>query len=134
MLLALVPVVAAMAQDVIGKWKLGDGSAVVEIYKSGDSFNGKIVWLEEPTDESGKPSVDKNNPDKNLRTRPLMGLNLLSGLKKDGGEYTGGTIYDPANGKTYNCSMKVEGDVLHVRGSLDKKGLIGRTMDWYRVK
>ena len=43
MLLALVPVVAAMAQDVIGKWKLGDGSAVVEIYKSGDSFNGKIV-------------------------------------------------------------------------------------------
>ncbi|MBR0321358.1 MAG: DUF2147 domain-containing protein, partial [Bacteroidales bacterium] len=64
MLLALVPVMAAMAQDVIGKWKLGDGSAVVEIYKSGDSFNGKIVWLEEPTDAAGKPSVDKNNPDK----------------------------------------------------------------------
>ena len=117
-----------------GKWKLADGTAIVEVYKNGDSFNGKIVWLEKPNDPDGTPAKDKNNPDKNLRTRPLMGLNLLSGLKKDGGEYTGGTIYDPANGKTYNCSMKVEGDVLHVRGSLDKKGLLGRTMDWFRVK
>jgi uncharacterized protein (DUF2147 family) len=59
---------------------------------------------------------------------------MLSGLKKDGGEYTGGKIHDPGNGKTYNCSMKVEGDVLKVRGSLDKRGLLGRTMDWFRVK
>jgi uncharacterized protein (DUF2147 family) len=59
---------------------------------------------------------------------------MLSGLKKNGGEYTGGSIYDPGNDKTYNCSMKVEGDVLKVRGSLDKKGLLGRTMDWFRVK
>ena len=33
------------AQEVIGKWKLDDGSAIVEVYKSGDSYNGKIVWL-----------------------------------------------------------------------------------------
>lgn len=134
MILAIVPAFAAMAQDVIGKWKLGDGSAVVEIYKSGEAFNGKIVWLEEPTDANGNPAKDINNPDKSLRSRQLMGLNLLSGLKKNGTEYTGGKIYDPANGKTYNCSMQVEGDVLKVRGSLDKKGLIGRTMDWFRQK
>lgn len=134
MILAIVPAFAAMAQDVIGKWKLDDGSAVVEIYKSGDAFNGKIVWLDEPNDASGKPATDINNPDKSLRSRKLMGLNLLSGLKNSGSEYTGGKIYDPANGKTYNCSMKVEGDVLKVRGSLDKKGLIGRTMDWFRQK
>ena len=59
---------------------------------------------------------------------------MLSNLKKTGDEYSGGSIYDPGNGKTYNCSMKVEGDVLKVRGSLDKRGLIGRTMDWFRVK
>ena len=59
---------------------------------------------------------------------------MLSGLTRKGSEYSGGTIYDPGNGKTYNCSMKVEGDLLKVRGSLDKKGLIGRTMDWHRVK
>ena len=124
---------AAFAQDVIGKWKLDDGTAIVEVYKSGDAYNGKIVWLEEPTDADGTPAKDNNNPDPALRTRELIGLNMLSGLKKTAdNEYSGGKIYDPGNGKTYNCSMKVEGNVLKVRGSLDKRGLIGRTMDWFR--
>lgn len=132
-LFALVlPLSAALAQDVIGKWKLDDGTAIVEVYKSGDAYNGKIIWLEEPTDSKGDPIKDGNNPDPKLRSRQLIGLNMLSDLKKNGNEYTGGKIYDPANGKTYNCSMKVEGNVLKVRGSLDKRGLIGRTMDWFR--
>ncbi len=134
MMLVFAPLCAMMAQDVVGKWKLDDGSAIVEIYRQGDVFNGKIVWLQHPTQADGSPAVDANNPDSKLRSRRLIGLNMLSGLKKVGGEYTGGSIYDPGNGKTYNCSMKVEGDVLKVRGSLDKKGLIGRTMDWFRVK
>jgi uncharacterized protein (DUF2147 family) len=125
---------ATYAQDVVGKWKLEDGTAIVEVYKQGDVFNGKIVWLQHPTEADGSPAVDGNNPDAKLRTRKLIGLNMLSGLKKTGDEYSGGTIYDPGNGKTYNCSMKVEGDVLKVRGSLDKRGLLGRTMDWFRVK
>ena len=134
MIFMLAPLAAAFAQDVVGKWKLEDGSAIVEVYQEGDVFNGKIVWLEKPTEDDGSPAVDDNNPDKALRTRQIMGLNMLSGLKKSGNEYSGGSIYDPGNGKTYNCSMKVEGDILKVRGSLDKKGLIGRTMDWFRVK
>ena len=125
---------AASAQDVIGKWKLEDGSAIVEVYQEGNVYNGKIVWLKNPTEADGTPAVDSNNPDKSLRTRQVLGLNMLHGLKKDGGKYAGGKIYDPGNGKTYNCSMKVEGDVLRVRGSLDAKGLLGRTMDWFRVK
>ena len=134
MVAMLAPLAAAFAQDVVGKWKLDDGSAIVEVYKQGDAFNGKIVWLQDPTEPDGSPAVDTNNPDAKLRSRKLIGLNMLSGLKKSSAEYTGGSIYDPGNGKTYNCSMKVEGDVLKVRGSLDKKGLLGRTMDWYRVK
>ena len=134
MIFMLMPLVAAFAQDVVGKWKLEDGTAVVEVYKSGDVYNGKIVWLKNPTEADGSPAIDDLNPDPQLRTRQVLGLNMLSGLKKVGDEYTGGKIYDPGNGKTYNCSMKVEGDVLKVRGSLDKRGLIGRTMDWFRVK
>ena len=134
MIFMLAPLAASFAQDVVGKWKLEDGSAIVEVYQEGDVFNGKIVWLEKPTEADGSPAVDENNPDAKLRSRQLIGLNMLSGLKKDGGEYSGGKIYDPGNGKTYNCSMKVEGDVLKVRGSLDKKGLLGRTMDWFREK
>lgn len=133
-IMMLAPIAAAFAQDVVGKWKLEDGSAIVEVYKSGDAFNGKIVWLANPTEPDGSPAVDKNNPDKALRSRQLIGLNMLSGLKASNGEYSGGKIYDPGNGKTYNCSMKVEGKVLKVRGSLDKKGLIGRTMDWFCVE
>ena len=133
MVAMLAPLAAAFAQDVVGKWKLDDGSAIVEVYKQGDAFNGKIVWLQDPTEPDGSPAVDTNNPDAKLRSRKLIGLNMLSSLKKSGAEYTGGSIYDPGNGKTYNCSMIVEGDVLKVRGSLDKKGLLGRTMDWYRV-
>ena len=130
----LAPLAAAFAQDVVGKWKLEDGTAIVEVYKSGDAYNGKIVWLLHPTEDDGTPAVDNNNPDPKLRSRQLIGLNMLSGLKKTGTEYSGGSIYDPGNGKTYNCSIKVEGNVLKVRGSLDKRGLLGRTMDWFRVK
>ena len=129
----MMPLAAAFAQDVIGKWKLEDGTAIVEVYKSGDVYNGKIVWLSEPTEEDGTPAKDTNNPDPKLRSREILGLNMLHGLKKDGSKYAGGKIYDPGNGKTYNCSMQVSGDVLKVRGSLDARGLLGRTMDWFRV-
>ena len=126
---------ASLAQSVIGKWKLDDGSAIVEVYKQGDAFNGRIVWLEEPTNPDGTPTNDANNPDPKLRSRQLIGLNMLSGLVEKGkDEYGNGSIYDPGNGKTYNCSMKVEGNTLKVRGSLDKRGILGRTMDWFRVK
>ena len=134
MVMVLAPLTATFAQDVIGKWKLSDGTAIVEVYQEGDVYNGKIVWLQNPTDANGNPSVDKNNPDEKLRSRQLIGLNMLSNLKAKDGEYSGGVIYDPGNGKTYYCSMEVDGDILKVRGSLDKRGLLGRTMDWFRVK
>ena len=65
----MMPLAAAFAQDVIGKWKLEDGTAIVEVYKSGDVYNGKIVWLSEPTEEDGTPAKDSNNPDPKLRSR-----------------------------------------------------------------
>ena len=134
MILALAPLATAFAQDVLGKWKLSTGTAIVEVYQDGDVYNGKIVWLKNPTRPDGTPAIDQNNPDEKLRNRQLMGLNMLSNLKKKGSEYVGGVIYDPANGKTYYCSMEVEGEILKVRGSLDKRGFLGRTMDWFRVK
>lgn len=126
--------VVVFAQDVLGKWKLDDGSAIVEVYQDGDSYNGRIVWLAEPNMPDGTPCTDILNPDKSLHSRPILGLDMLHGLVKQGEKYTGGKIYDPGCGKTYFCSMTVKGDVLKVKGSLDKKGLMGRTMSWFRVK
>lgn len=134
LVLALAPLAVFAQNGVLGKWKLSTGTAIVEVYQSGEVYNGRIVWLKNPTQPDGTPAVDSKNPNEKLRSRKLMGLNMLSGLKKDGKEYTGGKIYDPANGKTYFCSMEVVGNVLKVRGSLDKMGMLGRTMDWYRVK
>ena len=117
------------AQDILGRWKTDDGTAIVEVYKAGDAYNGKIVWLEEPTMKDGSPMKDVMNPDPSLRGRELMGLNLLSGLKPNGDKYDNGTIYDPASGKTYRCSMFLEKGVLKVRGHV---GPFHRTMDWIR--
>lgn len=119
----------AFSQDIIGKWKTDTGTAIVEVYKKGDSYNAKIVWLAKPTDPDGSPAKDGNNPDPKLKSRSLMGLNLLYGLKPKGDRYEGGTIYDPANGKTYKCSMFLQDGVLKVRGHL---GPFYRTMDWIK--
>ena len=132
--LLCITTVVAFSQDVLGKWKLDDGSAIVEVYKSGDTFSGRIVWLLEPNFPDGTPARDVLNPDKSLRSREILGLDMLFNLIEKEGRYVNGHIYDPGNGKTYHCSMTVKGDILSVKGSLDKKGLIGRTMDWFRVK
>ena len=100
LILAIAPISMAFAQGVEGKWKLSDGTAIVEVYKVGDDYNGKIVWLKNPTEADGTPAIDDKNPDKKLRSRKLIGLNMLSGLKKSKKGYSGGTIYDPGNGKT----------------------------------
>lgn len=124
----LLPIFA-FSQDIIGRWKTDTGTAIVEVYKNGDAYNAKIVWLQKPTEEDGSPSKDKKNPDPKLRSRQLMGLNLLSDLKPNGDKYDGGTIYDPASGKTYKCSMFLQDGVLKVRGHV---GPFYKTMDWIK--
>lgn len=128
LILLLIPIMG-FSQDILGKWKTDDGTAIVEVYKDGDAYSGRIVWLAEPVGADGQPTKDALNPDKSLRSRPVMGLNLLSDLKPKGNKYEGGTIYDPASGKTYRCSMFLEDGVLKVRGHV---GPFHRTMDWIR--
>jgi hypothetical protein len=57
---------------------------------------------------------DANNPDASLRSRNIIGIVSLTGLKWDGKEYTGGKFYekfyDPRSGKTYNCKAWMKGD------------------------
>jgi len=56
---------------------------------------------------------------------------ILKGLKKRGTEWSGGTILDPENGKTYRCKIWLDDGKLKVRGYL---GILFRTQTWYRVK
>ncbi len=122
------------ADKILGLWQVGSGKARIKITKYGDKFGGKIVWLRDSLNEKGERKIDKNNPDKVKKAMPLIGLNNLLGFTyKENGKYTGGTIYDPENGSTYNCVINLE-DVnsLKVRGYIGIQ-IIGRTDVWKRV-
>jgi uncharacterized protein (DUF2147 family) len=95
--------------QLLGVWEPSNGKARVKIEKIGEKYYGKIVWLKEPNDpNTGKPKVDKNNPDASLRTVPLKGYRMLKDFKVLGNnQWDSGTIYDPENGSTYKCIIKM---------------------------
>ncbi|MFM7488669.1 MAG: DUF2147 domain-containing protein, partial [Cytophagales bacterium] len=119
----------------LGVWETGSGKARVKIDKVGEKFFGKVVWLREPLNEEGKPKVDKNNPDEKLRTVPLLGYKLLKDFSFVGEKtWEEGTIYDPENGSTYSCTIKMtDENTLDVRGFIGVS-LFGRTDVWKRVQ
>jgi uncharacterized protein (DUF2147 family) len=107
---------------------------MVRIYKNGDKYQGKVVWLKEPIDpETGKPKVDKNHPEEASRKRAVLGLINIWGFQyKDNNTWDGGNIYDPKNGNTYSCTIKLTSpNSLEVRGYIGVS-LIGRTDNWTR--
>ena len=124
------------ADDILGVWMNEDQDAHIEIFKRGDKYYGKLVWLKFPIDEeTGKPKTDKNNPDKSLKTRPTLGLEILTDFVFDGDDcWEDGDIYDPKKGKTYSCYMKFNDDgKLKIRGYIGVS-LLGRTTYWTNVK
>lgn len=127
----------AEADKILGEWMTEEGKAKVQVYKCGEKYCGKIVWLRDPLNDEGKPKVDKNNPDDKLKSKPIMGLNLLKDFEYEGDyEWEEGEIYDPDNGKTYSCVINMDEDnpdVLDVRGYIGFS-LIGRTTVWKRVE
>ena len=139
-LLSLGIATVVSAQDdgdaLVGVWEPSHGKARVKIDKIGNKFYGKIVWLKEPNDpETGEPKLDKNNPDASVRNAPLKGYRILKDFQYKGkGEWADGTIYDPENGSTYNCVIKMKDDnTLDIRGFVGVKAL-GRTDVWKRLK
>ena len=122
------------ADDIIGIWLTGGKEpAKIQVYKSGEKFYGKIIWLKNPT-ENGKQRLDGNNPDKVKQSNPIMGLVMLKGFKFDGDdEWKGGDIYDPESGKTYSSYIYLKDkNTLKVRGYVGIS-LFGRTETWART-
>jgi uncharacterized protein (DUF2147 family) len=124
---------AQSADDIVGPWFNTEKTAKIEIQKEGQVYVGKIIWLKNPTPD-GVPATDKNNSDPRLRSRPLIGLNLLKGLKYEKGVWKDGDIYDPNSGKTYSCELKLlSAEVLQVKGFLGFS-FVGKTVEWTRAK
>jgi hypothetical protein len=76
---------------------------------------------------------DEHNPDQNLRSRSLCGLQIGNGFQLDGeSKAEGGSLYDPKSGRTYRGSMTRVADELHLRGYVGIK-LFGATETWHRT-
>ena len=119
---------------IVGVWKTGEGNAMVKIYKNGNKYQGRVVWLKEPNDpETGKPKLDKNNSDPAAKSKPVLGLiNIWGFVPKEENLWDEGNIYDPKNGNTYSSTMKlINANTLEVRGYIGVS-LIGRTDTWTR--
>lgn len=125
----------ADADKLLGVWEPSHGKARVKIEKIADKYYGKIVWLKEPNFDDGTPKVDRNNPDESLRSVSVKGLRILKDFSHTGQNTWGdGTIYDPENGSTYSCEIKMKDDnTLDIRGFIGVKAF-GRSDTWKRLE
>lgn len=130
---------AQVSEDkIIGKWVPGHGKAHVEIYKSGNKYYGKTVWLKEPNDpETGKPKLDKNNPESSLRTKPRLGLVILKDFTYNATDkvFEGGKVYDPEKGKEYCGKLTLkDANTIEMKGFLCSLTFLGKSDTWTRAK
>jgi uncharacterized protein (DUF2147 family) len=118
--------------DILGTWLNQEATGKITLYKENGKYFGKLVWLRTPLDSiTGLPRTDKENPEPKLKTTPIIGLVNMKNFSFDGkDEWSGGTIYDPKNGKTYKCYIQFESPTkLKIRGYVGIS-LLGRNSYW----
>ncbi len=121
------------ADRIIGIWETEAKDGKMEIYPCGDQYCGKLLWGSEIVNKNGSSKKDVNNPDRSLRSRDLIGITNLTGLRFDDGTYEDGRIYNAANGKIYKCYVWLKNEKMHLRGYLGLK-MLGQTSKWNRIK
>jgi uncharacterized protein (DUF2147 family) len=120
--------------DIVGVWANSSNKAHIEIFKSGGRYYGKIIWLKNPNDATGKPKIDKRNPDENARNKRILGLVVLRDFKYDDEEWNNGRIYNPEDGKEYKSYIKLtDARTLSVRGYIGIS-FIGKTEKFTRIR
>lgn len=123
---------AARAGVVEGDWLTPRGGAKVRIAPCGGKLCGTITWLKAALDKTGQPQKDTHNPDPGLRGRPVVGIAFLRGFTPAGADrWSGGSIYDPGSGKTFDSKMRLAPD-----GTLKVEGCVAvfcQTQIWTRI-
>lgn len=132
-MLAAMPA-GAQSPTPAGRWLHENKRIQIEIFPCDDRLCAKIVWFKWPNDANGLPLADLNNPDSALRTRPLLGLTVLQGLRPAGeNSWVDGEIYNPDDGVRYQATMAMEkSGNLRIRAYL-MVPLLGKTLVWTRV-
>jgi len=122
------------ADKIVGIWVPAKGTSQVRIFKATNGkYYGKVEWLKEDKDK-----LDVNNPDVKMRDKKIWGLMILKDFSynTEKNRWEGGTVYDPDNGKTYDCYMWFNGDdnVMTLKGYVLGMKFVGRAEDWKRDK
>lgn len=132
--LSFVPSQASLAADAVGVWLTDEGKAKVRLSEcGGDRLCSEIIWLRQPNDENGRPLRDLYNPDPRMRSRPIMGLEILQNLTPAGPGQWQGQIYNPENGKIYTAHLTAGRQELRLKGCVSWGWPCGE-QTWVRVK
>ena len=129
---------AAVAQGAspAGRWKTvddrtGQAKSIVVIEDVGGEFRGRVDRIFAPPAKNANPLCENCPADK--KNKPVLGMEIMWGLRKSGSEYTGGRVMDPEDGKIYKCKLRLidGGKMLELRGYVGIS-LLGRTQTWIR--
>src|SRR5512146_735009 len=120
----------------VGTWstiddKTNQPKSWVRITGKDGVISGTVEKIIDPAKQD--TTCDQCASDDPRKGKPVLGMTILTGLKKEGDNvYGGGRILDPNNGKTYNAKVTVidGGKKLDMRGSIL---FFGRTQTWLRV-
>jgi hypothetical protein len=130
---------AAPALTPAGRWvavddRTGKTKGIVDLYVDGDRLTGRIEKNLDPAYANIKELLCISCSGA-LKDKPILGLELLWGMKRSGGAWTGGYILDPESGNIYRCTMTLEADgqKLKVRGYIGFP-IFGRTLHWHRAE
>lgn len=122
---------------ILGTWLVEEKDGQIEIFKCGDKYCGKVVWLAKPTDKKGIARKDIKNPNALLRSRSLINMVFLENFAYDANanEWSGGLLYDARSGNSYSAYF-----TLNANGTLTLTGYIlgirrfNKSNTWTRIK
>lgn len=129
---------ASAQQEVLGRWitiddKTNAPASIVDIYRDADGkYYGRVEQLLAKGYEDMRCTECKGE----LHNRPVKGMIILRDMEYADGKLVGGTVLDPENGKTYHGKIWFDASKqrLVLRGSLDRRGILGRNQEWMREK
>jgi len=128
-------VVRALAADATGTWYTASRDSQVRIVNCGGALCGSLVWLKEPNDpDTGRPKTDKHNADAGKQGRPLLGVQIVLGMKPSAtpNEWDG-QVYNAEDGKTYTGSFTLTGaNSAELKGCV--LGFLCKSQAWTRAK
>ena len=116
--LASIWIAPALA-DPSGLWLDKDGWTI-RIQSCGPDLCAVIASVKPPLDPAtGQPQTDKNNSDASKRSRPLVGVEVLSGMRPNGVRKWTGHLYDPDRGVTLTGNLlELDQDTIRIEGCL----------------